>query len=133
VKNDLPTVVNIPRIVNSIAKWGEIKKKDLGRLLTFGQGPTIKVTALNGAVGEFSPNTKSNEVRIDKGMVEKLEKSKPPGNSDIILLVGGTILHELCHWGDDQDGVDIPGEEGEHFEMQAYGKVIDPTAVLAKY
>lgn len=133
VKNDLPKVVNIPKIVNAIAKWGEIAKKDLAKVLTFGQGPMIKVTVLNGAVGEFSPGIKSNEVRIDKGMVTKFEASKWPGNEDLILLVGATILHELCHWGDDQDGVDIPGEEGEAFEMQTYGKVIDPVATLNKH
>ncbi len=133
VKNDLPKVVQVPRIVNAIAKWGEIPKKDLGKLLTFGQGPTINVTNLKGAVGEFTPDTHSTEVRIDKGLVEKFEKSKWPGNEDLILLVGATILHELCHYGDDQDGVDIPGEEGEFFEMQAYGKVIDPVAIMAKF
>jgi hypothetical protein len=107
VKNELPTVVNVPRIANSIAKWGEIKKKDLGGLLTFGLDPMIKVANLKGAVGEFTPNKKSKEIRIDQGMVEKFEKSKPPGNSDIILLAGGTTLHELRHWGDGHDGVDI--------------------------
>ena len=40
------------------------------------------------------------------------------------LLLGATILHELAHWGDDQDGKDIPGEEGNMFETAAYGRVI---------
>jgi len=39
-------------------------------------------------------------------------------------LTGVTILHEFTHYGDDQDGEDIPGEEGEHFEKAVYGKVV---------
>ena len=45
--------------------------------------------------------------------------------NDRVYLVGVTILHELTHWGDDQDGVDRPGEEGEEFEIKVYGKVIN--------
>ena len=39
-------------------------------------------------------------------------------------LVGVTLLHEMTHWADDQDGVDRPGEEGEEFERAMYGSVI---------
>jgi hypothetical protein len=37
------------------------------------------------------------------------------------------LLHELVHWGDDQDGVDRPGEEGKEFERRAYGTAITDT------
>lgn len=72
--------------------------------------------------GEFTPSSKSNELRISKSLVDEFEKSG--GAAKTTLLVGATILHELAHWGDDQDGIDIPGEEGSLFEKAAYGHVI---------
>jgi hypothetical protein len=82
------------------------------------------VTHLTGACGEFTPDTKSNELRIHKPLVEKLKKKY---SKEVTLLVGASILHELAHWGDDQDGKDLPGEEGELFEKAAYGHVIPCT------
>ena len=47
-----------------------------------------------------------------------------------VYLVGVTLLHELTHWADAQDGHDdaVPGdpgnEEGEAFERAVYGGVI---------
>jgi len=72
--------------------------------------------------GEFTPNSKSNEIRLSKSLIEGFEKSG--GSKKTTLLVGATILHELAHWGDDQDGKDIPGEEGNLFETAAYRMVI---------
>lgn len=118
VKHNLPEVIKVPKIVASLKKNGEIKKKDLRTILKYGTEPTIKVTTLSNACGEFTPNSSSNELRLHKSLVEKFEKK----TSDKILLmtVGATILHELAHWGDDQDGIDLAGEEGELFEKEAY-------------
>jgi len=57
-------------------------------------------------------------MRLHKSLVEKFEKSS--GDRVLLKTVGATILHELVHWGDDQDGVDYPGEEGELFEKHVY-------------
>ena len=42
----------------------------------------------------------------------------------LVYLVGVTLLHELAHWADDQDGVDTSGEEGELYEKDVYGKLV---------
>ena len=39
-------------------------------------------------------------------------------------LMEATLLHELVHWGDWQDGKDQDGEEGNLFEIAAYGEVL---------
>jgi hypothetical protein len=44
-----------------------------------------------------------------------------------VYLIGVVMLHELVHWGDDQDGVDRPGEEGKEFETAVYGSAITDT------
>ena len=118
VKYSLPTVIAVPRIVKSLEKNGEIKKKQLKQVLKYGGEPTIKVTALSNACGEFTPNVSSNELRLHKSLVEKFEAT--PNDKILLMTVGATILHELAHWGDDQDKKDLPGEEGELFEKEAY-------------
>ncbi len=123
VKNQLPKVKAIPKIANALAKNGEIMKKSLGVVLLWGTQPTIKIVYMpKNQCGEFTPNSKSNEIRLSKSLVEEFEKSG--GSRKATLLLGATILHELAHWGDDQDGKDIPGEEGNLFESAAYGMVI---------
>ncbi len=123
IKNDLPKVNGIQKISDALLKNGEIKKRDLRTVLAWGAEPTIKVVNMpTNQCGEFTPNSKSNELRISKALVKKFERSD--GAKIITRLVGATILHELAHWGDDQDGKDIPGEEGNLFETAAYGFVI---------
>ena len=51
-------------------------------------------------------------------LVDQFERSS--GGNVLLQTIGATILHELVHWGDDQDGVDYPGEEGELFEKHVY-------------
>jgi zincin-like metallopeptidase toxin 3 of polymorphic toxin system len=123
VKNSLPKVKHNPKITEALLKSGEIKKKSLGRVLSWGTQPTINVVFMSkNQCGEFTPNSKSNEIRISRSLVEEFENSG--GSKKSTLLLGATILHELVHWGDDQDGKDIPGEEGNLFETSAYGMVI---------
>ena len=123
VKNDLPKVKNVPKIANALIKYGEIKKKSLSLVLGWGTQPTIKVVVMpKNQCGAFTPNSGSHEIRISKSLVDEFEKSG--GSRRVTLLLGASILHELTHWGDDQDGKDIPGEEGNFFETAAYGMVI---------
>ncbi len=49
--------------------------------------------------GEFTPNSKSNEIRLSKSLAEEFEKIG--GTKKATLLLGAPILHELAHWGDD--------------------------------
>jgi hypothetical protein len=118
LKNDIPKLSSHVKISKALMKYGQIKKSNISTVLNYGSDPIVKVTSLVGACGEFTPNTKSNELRLHKSLVERFEKS----SGDMVLLrtVGATILHELVHWGDDQDGIDYPGEEGSLFEKHVY-------------
>ena len=118
LKKDVPKLIGHAKVSRALRKYGQIKKFGLLIVLNYGTGPLVRVTSLAGACGEFTPNAKSNELRLHKSLVERFEKS----SKDRVLLqtVGATVLHELVHWGDDQDGVDYPGEEGELFEKHVY-------------
>jgi len=126
VKASLPQVINVPSIVGAMRRIGQLSKADFQKALQWGSGPMLKVVAM-ADLGQFSPNIGSSELRLQKKMVEDFEAGKgvrkTATNKDV-YLVGVTILHELVHYGDDQDGVDHPKEEGNEFEKLVYGKVV---------
>jgi hypothetical protein len=128
VSIEVPKVAKIDVIINSIKKFsGTIDKKKITDALIWGQGPMIKITDLKDAFGEFTPNSSSNEIRVQTKMIKEFEAGKGLRRTvtgQLVYLAGVTLLHELTHWADDQDGVDTAGEEGEHFEKAIYGKVI---------
>lgn len=42
----------------------------------------------------------------------------------LVYVVGATLLHELCHWGNQKHGTAEPTEQGLAFERATYGKTI---------
>ena len=126
VRVNIPQILKVAAIVNAFATIGGINRATLRGALAWGAGPTINITKLTGAFGEFTPGSKSQEIRIDKKIIADFEagKGKRLAHAGSVYLVGVTLLHELTHWADDQDGIDRSGEEGEEFERAMYGKVI---------
>jgi len=126
VRVNIPEVIHVAAIVSAFKRIGGINRATLRNALAWNAGPSIKITELDGEFGEFTPDEHSNEIRIDRSMVEDFEKGKGRRavHAGSVYLVGVTLLHELTHWADDQDGIDRPGEEGEEFERAMYGKVV---------
>jgi hypothetical protein len=127
LKKNIPEIINVKAIVEAMQEIGQLNKATLKRAVQWESGPDINITPLNGAFGEFTPDIGSNEIRIDKSIVEDFEAGRgirKTKSGKSVYLVGVTLLHELIHWGDDKDGIDRPGEEGEEFERRIYGKVI---------
>ncbi len=137
LKVNMPQVAEVHKIINAIQKLaGKVTKETIKNALKWGQGPTIQVVhnlmcAGKKAYGCYSWG--SNVLRIDEKLVKDFEAGKgfvAMKNGKKVYLVGVTILHELTHWADAQDGVDdaVPGdptnEEGEAFEKGVYGEVL---------
>lgn len=140
VSINMPEVAKVGTIINAIQSFsGTTSKQTIKDALIWNCGPRIKIvknlTGSDGqpAFGEFTMGAGSQEIRIDEDLVREFERGKglrktPKGG--LVYLVGVTLLHELTHWADDQDGVDdaIPGdptnEEGEQFEIKVYGGII---------
>jgi hypothetical protein len=141
VSINIPEVAKVGTIINAIAGLsGTTSKQTIKQALIWNCGPRIKIVKdLRGddgkkAFGEFTMGANSQEIRIDKDLVREFERGKglrKTPNGQLVYLVGVTLLHELTHWADDQDGVDdpIPGdptnEEGEQFEIQVYGGIVE--------
>jgi len=87
VRHALPKIKGIPKISNALLKNGEIKKKSLTAIMTWGTSPMLKVVTMpKNQCGEFTPNSKSMEIRISRALVEKIEKSG--GAKKITVLLG---------------------------------------------
>jgi len=138
VKSALPKVIEVQLIIANMKKYGNLSAAQLREALKWGSHPTIIVKDLNvhacgtagtGAWGCFRPiNPTLLEIRKD--LVEDFEKSLTKGSDNanskgqIVYVVGATILHELCHWGNNQAGVAEAVEMGLAFEKATYGKTI---------
>jgi hypothetical protein len=104
--------------------------------LKWGNAPQINVVSglVCAGVEAFGCYTwGSDEISIDEDMVKDFEAGKgkvKKTDGRLVYLVGATLLHELTHWADAQDGVDdpVPGdptnEEGNAYEKAVYGKVL---------
>jgi hypothetical protein len=125
LKNGIQDVLNVPSIVKGMKKYGQLTKADLVEGLKWGKGPSLVIKPLGGAIGSFSPGIGSQILNIDEDTVKKLENAKGNDRDIYLFLVGETILHEYIHYGDDQDGIDYPGEEGDLFEQEVYGQDIN--------
>jgi hypothetical protein len=129
VSKNIPEVRFVPAIIATIKKLaGDIKADKIKKALEWGSGPMIKIVDTNAYEGEFTPDENSQEIRIRKRRVDEFEAGKglvKTPNGKLVYFVGVTLLHELTHWADDQDGVDTPGEEGEQFETAMYGGVVN--------
>lgn len=125
----IPKVVEVTSIITAIHKFaGVIDEAKIKEALLWGKGPLIKIVVMDD-YGQFTPNSKSNEIRVQQQLVKDFESGsknalRKTKSGNLVYLVGVTLLHELTHWADDQDGIDTEGEEGEHFENAIYGKVL---------
>lgn len=128
VSTNIPEVSSVKPILDAIRKnAGTISEATVKDALVWGKGPMLKVLVMD-ALGEFTPNSSSQELRLQEKMVKEFEAGKglrKTLSGKLVFLVGVTILHELTHWADDQDGVQATvGEEGNLYEIDVYGKVI---------
>ncbi|CTQ61396.1 MAG: hypothetical protein RIE06_06920 [Roseibium album] len=134
VRRSLPSIANIASMRRAFRRYAQMNSTTLRRALAWGNQPTLNITAIASPAGsfingEFTPNSSSNEIRLNEILVTAYENGTPAhlaftrnAAGQRMPRVGVTILHELVHWGDDQDGVDYPGEEGELFEQAVYGR-----------
>jgi hypothetical protein len=127
VYRDLPAVAKVASIRRAFQKYGQLDHAGLKRALKWRERPTIDIKTLTAAYGSFSPGVGSNIIEIDTDLIRRFEAGRDwvfNKGGGKVHLAGATVLHELIHWADDQDGKDYRGEEGELFEKAVYGKVL---------
>ena len=127
IKNDLKSVAKVGSIRRAFMKYGQLDHAGLKRALNWGNNPKVNVNWTITDYGEFQPGVGSNVLQIRRSLVLDFEAGRDwvrNKSGRRVHLAGATVLHELIHWADDQDGKDYKGEEGELFEQAVYGKVL---------
>ncbi|MDD2797384.1 MAG: hypothetical protein PHV20_02200 [Bacteroidales bacterium] len=125
LKNNIQSIISNKRIMAGLLKFGQLSANNVADAVKWGKGPKIVASSMDGKNGSFTPFVGSNILNINKNILNKLETALITDSEETLLFVASTILHEYTHFGDDQDGVDYPGEEGELFEEFVYGFDID--------
>jgi hypothetical protein len=138
VRVSLPQVTNVPAIVQNMKKHGSLSAIQLQNALLWGTNPKIVVTDLSSvpapdgsglvsANGRFDP-AKPDQIELDIGRAQDFEDDAYGAGSDTtaggrkVFIVGTTLLHELCHWGNFHKGRTEVEEEGIGFEEDVYGR-----------
>lgn len=120
VSKRLGDVIHVERIAQAMIRQGDFTRNTLRQALRYGSLPKIAIRQMADC-GLFHPG-RPDEISIRQDICANFEQSD--GRLSDVMLLGVTILHEIVHWGDLADGVQKNYEEGERFEMEAYGRLI---------
>ncbi len=137
VEEELPAFAEMDDIIDTIhGLAGSTTRAEIIDALQWRQGPQISiikrlVCAGGPAYGCYTWG--SNQIMINETTVSEYEAGRglvKVSKGRQVDMIGVTLLHELTHWADAQDGVDdpVPGdpsnEEGEAFERAIYGRIL---------
>jgi hypothetical protein len=142
VRNSLPDVIAVPAIVQNLWDCGRVSKAKLRHALAWGNDPLIVIRdlaagtcGLTEALGCFD-GTAPHRIELDRGAAGAFEADKfglgsaPNASGRGVFVVGATLLHELCHWGNFHAGRAEAREWGEEFERRTYGQRIQRPPVI---
>jgi len=138
VRVSLRQVTNVPKIVQNMKKHGSLSAVQLQNALLWGTYPKIVILDLSSvpapdgsgnvaANGRFDP-ANPDQIELDIGRAQDFEDDAYGAGSDStsdgrsVFIVGTTLLHELCHWGNFHKGKTEIEEEGIAFEVDTYGR-----------
>lgn len=136
VMGSLPLVYQSKKIVANMQTYGSLDSTNLIYALLWGTYPEIIVRPLDNnycsvpsAWGCFDGDAEPNQIMLDEKLVAAFEANPKDHNVRFLTkkgvslpIVGGTILHELCHWGNKKASRPEGGREmGQEFEIATYG------------
>jgi hypothetical protein len=143
LKKYMPKELNNQIIRKALTKYGRLNDGQINDALTYGRPPLVSIVFINDnyacgdrtgpdgtTYGCFRPK-KNDRIEISKTYVDRFEKDPAAGSNNrnirgsIVYIVGATIFHELCHWGNYKAGIDEgDDDQGTRFELAVYGKCI---------
>jgi hypothetical protein len=144
IKNEIPKLKNNATICAGLKKCGSLTPAQITQALSWGNLPTIKIVDMqvtscragDAGAGLYGCTRSKLEIEVAKRVVEGFEtaagKSLAPvaglDNLNIknnpVYVLGVSLLHELCHWGNKVNNVAEGEEMGLKFERTVYGKTI---------
>lgn len=144
VRVAIPKLMTNTKVVNGLKSCGNMSLAQITQALKWGMAPDIKIVDMlvtSCRPGDAGPTlygcTRTTVgIEVAKRVVEAFEKSasttlsaSPTANNlnasgRAVYVLGVSLLHELCHWGNKLNSVAEPTEMGLKFETTTYGKTI---------
>lgn len=128
IRDQVPKLASVSIFINNLRIYSSLTSTQSHQALAWGNDPLVVVSDRYGfsANGFFDPAT-PDKIYLSRFRADHFERGDP-GAFDIniktkkVYVVGTTILHELCHWGNHLNGVSYSGTEaGKNFEIAVYG------------
>lgn len=137
LSTSISKIQNVPSVMNALMQYSCLSEQEINENLAWGQGPEIHIVDLSnvngGAEGSFNPAF-PNVINIDQGLVEEYELSQGNISDGLLFYLGVTVLHEFVHFGIKANDCDNTiYEEGELFEVAAYGEKVSKSTALIRY
>ena len=140
VKTYMLQVASVGVVVQNIKKFGSLTPSAFRHALVWGNDPLIVITDLShsqcGGPGVFNgcfDPADPSKIQVALTRVQDFETDPWGAGADVnsrgqkVIIVGVTLLHELCHWGNFKKGVTETTEAGKAFEIATYGRDIGNT------
>ncbi len=133
----MPEVLQVSSIRRNMKTYGSLDTRAFRNALTWGSGPLVVIKELSNfqcgvqwANGCFV-HSRPDQIELDLTLSSDFEEN-PYGAGSIdrtssgrrVFIIGTTILHELCHWGNFHAGKGEATEQGIAFEVATYGRNI---------
>ena len=122
IVEEFPKIKNNGKVWVAFVTYSELNHKARYAIMPH-YHPYIDYKVLTGLALYKEGGKDPNTIFLAKAFCERFE-SKDWKLPKMHRLMEATLLHELVHWGDWQDGKDQDGEEGNLFEIAAYGEVL---------
>ncbi|HEX4951595.1 MAG TPA: hypothetical protein VFZ34_33365 [Blastocatellia bacterium] len=133
--NRFPNIVASKTIVKNLLKYGNLSESAVRAALYPGMPPLLKVVPIGTEEGVFSSDLGKLErnqpgiIKLSTRMVSGFNEGPwyqenffPNNKGQDVPVVGGVLLHFLCHWGNFITGRSEGGVEmGDEFEVATYG------------
>jgi len=120
------------KIVNSLKKHGGFSDAQIREILTWDKGPVVSPTEIlplkfddGTEVAVYGAYLGGPSLLINVDLLAELEQAQGRDRDYMLFLVAVTILHESVHYGYFRNGLTDEGEEGNDFERDAYGEIIN--------
>lgn len=129
IRVQIPKLAGMGTFANNLRTYGSLTSVQSHQALAWGSDPEVVVSNRYGfnANGFFDPST-PNKIFLSKFRADHFERGDigafdQNSRAQQVYVVGTTLLHELCHWGNHLNGVTYSGvEAGKDFEIALYGR-----------
>lgn len=134
IEHEIPKLKSNWTIIRNLRTYASLTTIQAQDALTWNKGPQVLPTnlaagqcgsrAANGCFRRSAPN------KLEIAFLTVLQfEGRAPSSLDRttagrdVYIIGTTLLHELCHWGNNLNGAIYSGAEaGRDFEIATYGR-----------